>query len=383
MTIYDCQPMSWDEFVNIPDGETVFNHGASECVALANQYNEGVLQGGFVQVGAAVDWWYNTNVAAVHGFDRVSDNPQVGDIFIGSYGNYDSTFGHIGVVVRAWDGSTFGTMEQNVYGEFVSRHNRSMDNIDGFLRPLRQDLISSPPVPAPVEVAATQRQAGPQGANRRSGPSSQSELLEPNLEGGEIGNFVNWAHGEDPYGSGNDIWFQGISGNWFYSGAFTDGGTHDLTDVTVYPAAPEPAPVTPEPTPVVPEPTPTPAPEAPSKSATITVETTKTKEITVSTPTAKPSPTDAQIKKLIGTSQVWEPIEDPNAPIVPDKVAKPLWLILAIVSSSTPYAFGLTVVNWGAWDATIATQAAALIVAWSGTLASVLGLSRFSKSTTK
>ena len=395
MTIYDCPAMSWNDFVNIPDGETVFNHGASECVALANLYNEGVLQGGFVQVGAAVDWWYNTNVAAVHGFDRVSDNPQVGDIFIGSYGAYNSTFGHIGVVVRAWDGSTFGTMEQNVYGEFVSRHNRPMDNIDGFLRPLRQDLINpAPPAPA---LAGNQRQAGPQGANRREAPSSQSTMLEPHLEAGEIGNFVNWAHGEDPYGSGNDIWFQGISGNWFYSGAFTDGGTHDLADVTAYPAAPtpvptptpEPTPVVPEPTPVDPEPTPTPVTptipdvQQPDEEVVITIETEKTKEITVSTPTAKPSATDAQIKKLISTSKVWEPIQDPNAPVIPDNVAKPLWLVLALVSSSTPYAFGLTVVDWAAWDATIATQAAALIVAWSGTLASVLGLSRFSKSTNK
>lgn len=288
MTIYDCPAMSWNEFLNIPNGETVFNHGASECVALANQYNEGVLGGGFVQVGSALQWWTNPNVAAVHGFDRIDSNPQVGDIFIASGDLYNLPFGHIGVVVRAWDGSTFGTMEQNVYGEFVSRHDRTMANVDGFLRPQNQSHLT-PPAPA---LTATQRVAGPEGANRRSGPSSQSELLEPHLEAGTVGNFVNFAHGEDPYGLGNDVWFQGVSGNWFYSGAFTDVGTHDLTDVTVYPSEPvePPAIITPpvEPTPEpTPEVKPKPKPET-NEHIQITVETEKTKEITVSTPSAKP-----------------------------------------------------------------------------------------------
>ena len=297
MTIYDCPAMSWNDFINIPDGETVYNHGGSECVALANLYNEGVLQGGFVQVRSALDWWTNENVAAVHGFERVTSNPQVGDIFIGSYGYYDSYWGHIGVVVRAWDGSTFGTMEQNVGGEWVSRHNRTMANIDGFLRPVRQDLIN--PAPAAPVLAGNQRQANPDGANRREGPSTQYPIIEPHLEGGEIGNFVNWIHGEDPYGLGNDVWFQGISGNWFYSGAFTDQGTHDLNDVNSYPA--EPTPVTPEPVPVVPEPTPEPTPVVPEPTPvtppkeetvkpkpSVKPENIEHKEDAMSTPTASP-----------------------------------------------------------------------------------------------
>lgn len=248
MTIYDCPAMSWSEFLNIPNGETVFNHGASECVALANQYNEGVLGGGFVAVSSALQWWTNTNVAAVHGFDRIDSAPQVGDIFIASGDLYDNYFGHIGVVVRAWDGSTFGTMEQNVYGEYVSRHDRTMANVDGFLRPINQSPLT-PPAPS---LLGNQRQAGEGGANRRAAPTTESELLEPNLEPNEVGNFVNFAHGQDPYGNGNDVWFQGVSGNWFYSGAFTDAGTHDLNDVTG--TAPSPGeiilPVEPTPTPV-------------------------------------------------------------------------------------------------------------------------------------
>ena len=278
MTIYDCPAMSWQDFLNIPNGETVFNHGASECVALANLYNEGVLGGGFVAVGSALQWWTNTNVANVHGFTRIDSNPQVGDIFIASCEIYNCQFGHIGVVVRAWDGSTFGTMEQNVYGEFVSRHDRTMANVDGFLRPINQAPLQS--APATPALAGNQRIAGPNGANRRSAPSVSAEILEPHLEAGAVGNFVNFAHAEDPYGNGNDVWFQGISGNWFYSGAFEDSGTHDLNDVTVYP----PAPV--EPTPVVPTPTEPTTP--PKEEIVITVETEKEKEITVTKPSVKP-----------------------------------------------------------------------------------------------
>jgi hypothetical protein len=174
-----------------------------------------------------LQWWTNPNVAAVHGFNRIDAAPQVGDIFIASGDLYDNYFGHIGVVVRAWDGSTFGTMEQNVYGQFVSRHDRTMANVDGFLRPINQSPLT-PPAPS---LLGNQRQAGEGGANRRVAPSASSEMLEPSLEPNEVGNFVNWCHGDDPYGNGNDVWFQGVSGNWFYSGAFTDAGTHDLTEV--------------------------------------------------------------------------------------------------------------------------------------------------------
>lgn len=150
MSIDNCPPMSLAEFEAIPDGTTVFNHGASECVALANQFNEGVLGGGFVQVGSALDWWTNTNVASVHGFERITENPQHGDLFVASCELYDCTFGHIGYVVRGWDGSTFGTIEQNAgIPNAVTRHNRTMANVDGFLRTVRQDIVKPAPAPTP------------------------------------------------------------------------------------------------------------------------------------------------------------------------------------------------------------------------------------------
>lgn len=322
MTIYDCPAMSWSEFLNIPNGETVFNHGASECVALANQYNEGVLGGGFVAVGSALQWWTNPNVATVHGFNRIDSNPQVGDIFIASGDLYNLPFGHIGVVVRAWDGSTFGTMEQNVYGEFVSRHDRTMANVDGFLRPINQAPLT-PPAPS---LLGNQRQAGQQGANRRAAPSASAEMLEPSLEPNEVGNFVNFAHAEDPYGNGNDVWFQGISGNWFYSGAFTDAGTHDLTDVTVY----APAPVEPTPTPE-PKPTPEPAPVEPAKPNT-KPENIEHKEKPVATPSAKPTSPEEIAAAVAKQQALVAPIQpaDLGAIITHPGARKVVWAIYGL-----------------------------------------------------
>lgn len=149
MTIFNSPPMSWNEFVNIPNGTTVFNHGASECVALANQYTEGVLGVGFVHVAWARHWIENANVQSVHGFYLVPvSDAREGDIFVGVGGPYDGYYGHIGVVVRGWDGSTFGTMEQNVQGEYVSRHNRGANNILGILRPVNAP-VSTPAYTTP------------------------------------------------------------------------------------------------------------------------------------------------------------------------------------------------------------------------------------------
>jgi hypothetical protein len=243
MTINGFPAMSWQDFLNIPDGETVFNFGASECVALANLYATSVLGCDLttVQIGSAEQWWTTDAILDAWGFDRITSNPQVGDIFIGSYGLYNSQFGHIGVVVRAWDGSTFGTMEQNVGREVVSRHDRTMQNIDGFLRTRNQAAIGGSQPAA--TLAGDQRQAGPLGVFRRAEPNQQSEHLDGDLEAGSVGNFVGWIHGEDR--GGNDVWFQGVSGNWFWSGAFTDAGTHDLADLNAPNApavAPAPAP---------------------------------------------------------------------------------------------------------------------------------------------
>lgn len=132
--------MSLEEFYAIPSGSHIYNNGADQCVALANEYNSGVL--GFPLpsgIQSAYQWWtdFSSKPPLVENYSQVASNPQRGDIFIGMYGPYDSTHGHIGVVERSWDGSTFGTMENGYWNGVSSmeRFNRGMAYILGFLRP--------------------------------------------------------------------------------------------------------------------------------------------------------------------------------------------------------------------------------------------------------
>jgi len=79
-------------------------------------------------------------------------------------------------------------------------------------------------------VQSAQRQVLPSDqVNARSEPSSQAPLAGDPLPPNTIGNFTGWIHGEAV--SGDDVWFLGTSGRWFWSGGFTDTGVHDLTDL--------------------------------------------------------------------------------------------------------------------------------------------------------
>ena len=341
MSIDNCPAMSWAEFLAIPNGTTVFNHGASECVALANQYNEGVLGGGFVQVGSALQWWTNENVSAVHGFERIDSNPQVGDIFIASGDLYNLPFGHIGVVIRAWDGSTFGTMEQNVTGEYVSRHDRTMANVDGFLRPINQSAIA----PAPVVLSPTQRQAGPEGVFRREAASTQSARLEGDLEPNEVGNFIGWSRGESV--NGNDVWFMGVSGNWFWSGAFTSQSTDSLADLNTVNVVVEPE-VTPEPV-VTPEPTPEPVEEAPVPTPK-PVEPERKKPILKPTPPKKKEP--IMTKKEEQAALAAMPSVDLGVIIPTVKARKIAYIVFAAVAfvvTNIGVGFAAAGMGWPVW----------------------------------
>lgn len=105
-------------------------------------------------------------------------------------------------------------------------------------------------------LTPTQRQAVALGANARVGSPSATAAIDTanSILGGIVGNFDGWRHG-DPV-AGNDVWFHGaIHGDWYWSGGFTDTGTHDLADMNpVVPAgakrivlASSPANIRPEP----------------------------------------------------------------------------------------------------------------------------------------
>lgn len=89
-----------------------------------------------------------------------------------------------------------------------------------------------------ADVAKGQRTTGPDGVKRRSAPSSQSAVAGLGLDPGVVGNFDGWIRGESV--SGNNVWFRGISGDWFWSGGFTEGAnTAGLANLN--PAAPAPS----------------------------------------------------------------------------------------------------------------------------------------------
>lgn len=85
------------------------------------------------------------------------------------------------------------------------------------------------PYVGPDVIGGDQRIAGPNGANGREQPTTQSPLVGDMLTPGTVGNFIGWINGESV--EGNAVWFKGNSGRWFWSGGFTDTGTHDLEDL--------------------------------------------------------------------------------------------------------------------------------------------------------
>ena len=100
-----------------------------------------------------------------------------------------------------------------------------------------EDLGGSLLVESSADVLTpNQRKVGPDGANYRTEPDSNSTLI-TEFDAGEILNFKGYVKGQDPYGNGNNIWFVGAySGGFVYSGATTDPSTNGLSDIT--PTAP-------------------------------------------------------------------------------------------------------------------------------------------------
>lgn len=139
--LINCPQLSYDQFYAIANGTRVYNYGADQCVALANQYVVGTLQLPLpTGIGSARQWWdnYEADPNLYNNYDRIYEAPNQGDILIGCGSMYPPPHGHIGVVARTWDGSSFGTMEQNTgtgAARWVWRYNRNMKDILGFLRP--------------------------------------------------------------------------------------------------------------------------------------------------------------------------------------------------------------------------------------------------------
>ena len=215
---------TYADFANIPNGTRIFNYGYDQCVALANHYHQDVIGGSFIPVNSAYEWWTGSwgNVNALY---TKSATPVAGAIFVARGGIYNSVDGHIGVVLGV-SGGSIQTIEQNGgTWRYVGHYTRPLGNgILGYLIPKNN--------PANVPLAANQRKVGNNPANRRKEPNTQSASGEP-LDPGSVGNFNGWIRGEqvsDGVASTN-VWFRGISGDWFWAGAFTSQATTGLADL--------------------------------------------------------------------------------------------------------------------------------------------------------
>jgi hypothetical protein len=100
-------------------------------------------------------------------------------------------------------------------------------------------------------IDGNQRVTGKDGVIRRKAWDKNSVALESFVPD-RVLTFKGYVRGTAPYGAaGTDVWFVGALGTptYFYAGAFTDQGTHDLPDLTAQ-LNPAPAPGTPAPAPV-------------------------------------------------------------------------------------------------------------------------------------
>lgn len=227
--------MSWGQFTAQPNGTRIYNHGYDQCVALANQYHEEVIGGGFVPVASAYQWWTNYNsYAQLTSKYTQSSSPVAGAVVVWRGGIYNAVDGHIGVVTRVNGNGTYDTMEQNAAQRYLGRYTRSMANVLGFLIPRSN--------PADQPIAANQRQVGANVVKRRQGPSTSSAELPDPLQPGTVGNFDGWIYGEQVNDgvANTNVWYRGTSGNWFWAGGFTRVSGDGLTNLNP-PAPTDPA----------------------------------------------------------------------------------------------------------------------------------------------
>ncbi len=145
-TLSGIQPMTYARFVSLPNGTRIVNYDCDQCVALANQYHQGVrglpLPSGF---GSAHQWWteFDRQPNLYNNYVR-SNTPVEGALFVARGGIYDARDGHIGVVTGV-GAKSFQTMEQNAgTWRYLGRYTRPAGNgLLGFLNPIGDDDMSA------------------------------------------------------------------------------------------------------------------------------------------------------------------------------------------------------------------------------------------------
>lgn len=160
-------------------------------------------------------------------------NIQKGDVVFFAKGSGSYPLSHVVVAMSPTTGGSVDCITQN-----PGATKRATITLNGCLGVLRPKVAVVPLAPDERQV----RSDSP--ANRRATPDRTHAPIPEQLAVGEKGKFKGWVYGENV--DGNNIWFVGYySGNYFWSGCFTDTGVHDLADLNV--AAPSPTPVIPAP----------------------------------------------------------------------------------------------------------------------------------------
>lgn len=120
-----------------------------------------------------------------------------------------------------------------------------IDATVGGVRVPFEPLIFEPPVVAPLPP--NYRVVSAAILKRRGAPNTAAVTGEPAKAGDRL-NMTGWMRGEPVLG--NDIWFTTGDGGWYWSGGFTDAGTHDLPELNPV-SATQPATPSPPPAPMV------------------------------------------------------------------------------------------------------------------------------------
>lgn len=177
--------------------------------------------------GNAKDIYYNWYATYLERVPR-GNAPKLGDIVVMN-GQVGGGYGHTGVIVGV-DVQNITIYQQNTFTQqpvYTGVFNGYVSYITGFLRPKIAFSVSDAVALEPYQRITAYA------AKYRDAPNSAATLL-ATFDPNEVVNFKGWVTGENV--DGNPNWLVGrFTGGYSWSGAYTDTGTHDLTDMNTKP----------------------------------------------------------------------------------------------------------------------------------------------------
>jgi hypothetical protein len=92
--------------------------------------------------------------------------------------------------------------------------------------------------------------------------------------------------------------------------------------------------------------------------------------------------TSEQLAEIVAAARAASNVETPSAPIVSDKVAKPIWIVGTLIIALIGPTVALTVIDYAEWftDPNVPLQFSATVGSGVGLTLGALGLSRYGKT---